>query len=452
MDDSALDRVLRQGPPDEPTYTGDISALLSSNRTATGDELDASEVGATAVAVAHAADSPKPLRWLAAAAAIVLLIAGLVVIRGWGQGSVTSTTDATAGPPGTTVPPVDTSPPTSLAGRWISSPRSLPTVDASSDYSVLEVSGGVVGFGRGATFGLYRDSSAAPILFESRLNSLSTSVLQVVSTQTGQGCGAYDTGTYRWELTPGGTGLTITPLTDACATRQAAIAGTWTRVSCRNTDDDCLGAVSAGPYRSTNLDLFGTRRYGQLMFDLPTGWANTADFTSNYFIRPAADYAADPASDGNDTVSGIYVWPDVAAAEQDAGCTEVADSAVGTDATSIANWLDAHPGLDVSNRSESAIDGYSTTAMDLRVDPAWTTTCPFITDGSGFVSLVAARPGASVPFMWGIATVEAMRLILIDLVSDHTAAIFIETTKGDSAFASLVTAATPIINSFKFSR
>ena len=63
--------------------------------------------------------------------------------------------------------------------------------------------------------------------------------------------------------------------------------------------------MAAGTYSSTNTDLVGTGKPGQVSVTVPQGWANTLDHQPAYWLRPVEDYYADPAEDGNDTSSGI---------------------------------------------------------------------------------------------------------------------------------------------------
>ena len=57
-------------------------------------------------------------------------------------------------------------------------------------------------------------------------------------------------GDYEWSLSPSGRVLTLSVVVDACAARGTALAGTWWKMGCTSTDDNCLGLLDAGTYKS----------------------------------------------------------------------------------------------------------------------------------------------------------------------------------------------------------
>ena len=56
---------------------------------------------------------------------------------------------------------------------------------------------------------------------------------------------------------------------------------------CLVSDQKCLGELKAGKYSSVLFDPYGTGTPGQLQYTAPEGWANSADFTFEYSLRPA---------------------------------------------------------------------------------------------------------------------------------------------------------------------
>jgi hypothetical protein len=239
-------------------------------------------------------------------------------------------------------------------------------------------------------------------------------------------------------------------IVDECASRSLAIAGTWNRIACRNTEGLCLGPLEAGEVRSGEFDPFGSGRSGQLVMDVPEGWTNSADFPTNYFLRPTPDFDADNSLDGNDTISGIYVWAGVTAADDACAFTGAAD--VPNDARSIADALEQRPGLDASDRSTATIGGRQAVSLSIRLRASWQESCPFVADRSAFHGVIAARLGSAVPFMWGVGEAEQMRLFLVDVGSGQTVAIFIDLALSGGTFATfdeLEAAALPIVTSMQ---
>jgi hypothetical protein len=303
---------------------------------------------------------------------------------------------------------------------------------------------------RGASIGLGVGNEAVRQRYESVVQSTSGATFAVRSTSAELGCGLSDEGTYGWTLSPGGSRLSIVTVVDECASRALAIAGTWNRIACRNPEGLCLGPLEAGEVRSGEFDPFGTGRSGQLVLDVPQGWTNSADFPSNYFLRPTRDVDGDESFDGNDTVSGIYVWAGVTTADDPCAFTGVEDAP--SDATSIADALEQLPGLDVTDRSVTTIGGRQAVSLALGLRASWQQSCPFIADGSAFHGVVAARSGSAVPFMWGIGETEQMRLFLVDVAPQDTIAIIIDLATSGGTFATfdeLEAAALPIVTSMQ---
>jgi hypothetical protein len=203
--------------------------------------------------------------------------------------------------------------------------------------------------------------------------------------------------------------------------------------------------LQPGDYQSTNIDLFGTGRPGQLSYTVPQGWANTLDHQPAYWLRPAVDYAADDSYDGNETTSGIYVWGDVAAARQGSSCAEWSDETVDTDPTSLSAWMAGLPGLVVTPPTAGTIDGKSLVEFDIMLDAEVAPLCPW----GRFVPLLAGRPGAEDSYMWGIGAGEQMRMRIIDLGDGHTASVIIDGPA--EVFDELLQMSEPVIDSLRFS-
>lgn len=209
---------------------------------------------------------------------------------------------------------------------------------------------------------------------------------------------------------------------------------------CRDSTRNCLGVLEPGTYRSTSIDVFGTGKPRQLTYTVGRGWANTLDHLPSYWIRPQGAYLAD---DWDVSTSGIYVWANVAAAKQVKGCPEESDTRVNTSAGKLAEWLSGLPGLSFVRRPPVVIDGHRALVLDVRVAGTHAL-C-----GSD-APLLANRPGAPDPWVNGINTSEAQRVMLFDLPGGHTAEVVVAGPKAQ--FDHLVAASRPVIDSPHFTR
>jgi hypothetical protein len=243
-------------------------------------------------------------------------------------------------------------------------------------------------------------------------------------------------------LAPGGASLTLTASVDACAVRAAAFSGTWTRSACRNPRDLCLGAVPAGTYVSTFLDLRDASAavppwgaYGQLRYTLPAGWANGGDSPTDFNLIPAVDYAGPVGVPDGDAFYGIYLFARAAAT---AGCTNHLAPGVGQTPAALATFVASQTGVVATTPTPVTVGGYPGLMLDLRLAPGWTDICPFLMDASG----------AAAAWSFGLGGTERQRLILV-APGGPTVAIFIDDSS-PSRFADLVAQAMPIVTTFQF--
>jgi predicted small lipoprotein YifL len=209
--------------------------------------------------------------------------------------------------------------------------------------------------------------------------------------------------------------------------------------TCRDPSKHCLGVLVPGSYASEFIDLFGTGNPKQVTYSVPRGWANTLDHQPGYWLRPAADYLADPGSDGNDTTSGIYIWGNVAAARQSTACAEASDPSVMSDATSLAAWMKGLRGLEAKTRPDTEISGHKAVVLDLTLNPTKSQRC----SSGPFTPLLASRPNAPDAYMTGIGANESIRMMLIDLPGGHTAAVLIDSPT--KQWPALLDASKPIL-------
>lgn len=261
------------------------------------------------------------------------------------------------------------------------------------------------------------------------------------------GCEEGDEGRYPFSLSPGESILTIEPGTDNCAPRSAALPGTWQRSQCLNPDNACLGIVEAGRYSSQYfvpaVAAGATPRadFGALAYTVPSGWANSDDWSSMYAIMRGSSYSAGGVNDGVVTPDTITLLARPSAASLDS-CAETAAAGVGTDRAALTAWLVAHPGLAVTERPAITIDGLQASVLDLAVADDWTETCdtqnPFV-----------AAPVFIGDYHWALAKGDRMRVILVDLPAGTTVAITID-AEDPATFDTLVAETMPIVESFDF--
>ncbi len=109
-------------------------------------------------------------------------------------------------------------------------------------------------------------------------------------------CDGGTVGDYTWSLSSGGGRLTIRAVSDACATRLAAITGDWYRVGCKDPRSPCLGDLEPGTYASQIIAPHlkpgetSSPTYAAVTYTVPDGWANAADFPGSFSLARSSDY------------------------------------------------------------------------------------------------------------------------------------------------------------------
>jgi hypothetical protein len=435
MIDESIEAALRAGPPDErPHRQGALERGIAA-RSATGDRPPGFRV------TVRSPGSPAPALLLAAAVAVVViaLIGGVL-----GSARPTPTLSPTSSPyPGATASPSGSlSPsrgaPAQLVDRWVGPVRPIPGLAKPPTRALLDILG--VGFSFDAGPGQPND------LLASSVTQVGTDGLRLTALSPTEGCRPFDEGDYRWTLSAGGSNLRVDLVDDACAARAAALPGTWTHTQCREAGTDCLGPVEAGTYRSTDFDPFRTGSSGQLTYTLPDGWANSGDHPVNYALRPAADYRADPGFDGNDTIGGIYFWAGTVAADQPADCAAMPANGVDVSAAAIAAHIAQLDGLTIVDQGTQTIAGRTARLLDLSLDPAYHSPCPW-SGGDPFRSLILFADAGRDGGVQGLAPGEKARIAFLDVAPGRVLSIWID---GDaSRFDTLVSDAAPILESLE---
>jgi hypothetical protein len=248
--------------------------------------------------------------------------------------------------------------------------------------------------------------------------------LETVAETTG--CALGDVGTYSYALSPGGSRLTIDGGEDDCALRAEALAGEWQRAACLDQIMLCLGPIEAGTHSSLYFDPFSgaTRspgtRYGALTYSVQDGWANTVDASHQYVLGRASDYDADYTLSCHDCPDSIDLRADPRAGRM--ACVDEPDEAVGVSANALADWIRAHPGLQVDERPSITVDGRQAFVLDITATEDYAGACvDSEAQDATFVPLFT-HPGYS----WGIRTEDRQRLILVEVDADSAMLIGID--------------------------
>jgi hypothetical protein len=197
-------------------------------------------------------------------------------------------------------------------------------------------------------------------------------------------------------------------------------------------DFSCEGLLEPGRYRATYYD-------PTIEFEISSpGW--TWSYTGNFVIEP-------PGAEGPYNSDGIYFLLDPAIASQD--CTDDAERGVGRSVDDLVAWLEAAPGLAVSEPTPATVGGLGGVQLDLQLDPTWEKAC-FWSDGLPVVPLVFS--GADIGgYTWAVAPGQSMRWYVLD--SDQGVIIVdIENNPGGRSRDDLLRIGGEIVDSLAFSR
>jgi hypothetical protein len=392
-----------------------------------------------------------------AAALVVAVGVGIVLIgRPSTLGIGAPTLGPTLGPVGSTSPAPSAAPtapstaaaalPAELQHRWIGAPRVMDSLSSTTDLPLLWIQGSGVAINRnlGRREGQSTATSSGPGLLTLTLDAPLA------------GCTRGDQGNYNWSIANDGVTLTLLATRDSCLARTQLLSWTWTRSDCRDPNDTCLGAVPAGTYVSTFLDLRSAARdvkgwgaYGQLRYTVPTGWANRDDWPNNFALQLATDYAGpggDPTGDSAWPLVSVLARP--VAVVQDDQCSNTPALGVGSSPAGLAAWVVANPGVHATPATPISINGRDGIMVDVSLAKGWKKTCPGMPGGAPIASFVA-EGGKPDGWALGVASGERMRLIFLD-IGGATALISIDDSSSPSRFDELVAQAMPIVRTFAF--
>lgn len=394
----------------------------------------------------------RPITILAAAAAITIAVGAGIVLLG------RPTTPDVAAPtaPAPSIAPAPTAAPSptpasalpeELRYRWIGAPRALPaTAGADEVLPLLWLAGSET----------FMNVDLAGRLFASVPGTTGPGEIAFTAMNGTTGCEAGAEGRYAWRLSADGMTLTLEVLSEACAARAEAFDGSWTRSDCRNPNDTCLGAIPAGTYVSTFLDVRSepgsvpnAGAFGQLRYTVPDGWANMDDWPHDYSLIPAADYAG-PIGEPTDNQTiwhALYVQARPAPVGGEPCSTNPASDAA-VSATELAAYIAGHPALDATEPAPVAVGSLTGTMVDIRLRSDWTGTCPELAGDTPTAPLLAERSGDA--WDWGIVGDERQRLIFVDIGGGATVMVAVDDNTSPARFDELVEAAMPIIATFEF--
>jgi len=291
------------------------------------------------------------------------------------------------------------------------------------------------------SFDLAQSAGSSVKYLESSASITSEGRLRLELTLNNADCDQGDVGTYTWTISPSGRILTIIEDRDDCPTRGGALAGIWWLMDCPLSDDNCLGAVDAGTYKSQfitpRLDPGGpwSPVFGAVTYTVPDGWGNAGDWPETFDLVPVSEL---PLGGANwSRAISLTVQP--SAMSQDKPCSDTVQSGVERTVPSLVTWLRTVPGLVTTAPTAITIDGHAGQWVDIRIDPAWTKKCA---DGSGPI-VTYMMPGTAV------MGTERERLILLDLGEGDVLQILVW-TEDQAAFDAFVPEAMPVIESFQF--
>jgi hypothetical protein len=415
------------------------------------DEAPDRAVAAVLQAIETMPQVRRPIRWLtwrsspmnrlpiALGAAAVAAVAGTLLLS---RAGTSPPVGASASPAGSSASPSSSAPPSGsagtagapvsieLQGRWMGDHRAIVAQDA----------GTTILFGANS-IAISQANSGPTVLLASAASTIGAGRFQLDSPLEADGCAAGDSGTYGWTRSSSGRILTVTLERDDCPARSEAVAGTWWLMGCTNPDDFCLGAVDAGTHQSQFIDprldpgATWSANFGAVTYTVPDGWANDFDWPESFGLLPAAELSL---AEGSRTRQiGLNTQPTAMA--QDKPCSDTVAPGVGRTVDALATWIRTVPGLVTTAPKAITIDGHPGRWLDVRIDPAWTKTCP----GETTPAVTYLMPDTAV------AGSERERLSLLDL-GDGDVLQIVVWARDQATFDTFVTEAMPIVQSFKF--
>lgn len=286
----------------------------------------------------------------------------------------------------------------------------------------------------------------------SAISAAGPGTLVATATAETQGCAIGDIGTYRWSLEGKGTVLTLTATTaDACAAREAALAGPWVR-SDLPLPRDGAAPLPPGTYLTSAFDPFAEPGVsGQLSYTVPEGWKIKEDEPDVFLLHRLPDPS--PSQPATDSFVSLFVQPRIAADFADgAMCGPVgAAPGVGGGIDEVVEAITARPGVVSTPPTAVTIGGFAGQMVDVHLAPSWTRGCE-APEGPIVGMPILVQAGSGPGPVAGLGPDNPLRLILLDLGGGRTMAIVIFSIEPSqpALFEAQVAEVMPIIESFEF--
>lgn len=338
--------------------------------------------------------------------------------------------------------------PTALLYHWVGQPRDVPTfgVSARTALKFVDATLGVTGTDYDLNNGILVSDVTVP----------ATGRMDLVLVAAGGGCAPGDRASYAWSTSPGGSILTVAAVgSDPCASRAAAVSGTWYRDACIDTSDGCFGDLDPGTYPSQYItpQLSDGAQWQPdlraITYTVPAGWSNSSDWPDTFSLTPAADYApVGPAGSPSGAAHMISVNVDPAAIQQLATCANTELARVPRTVDGLIGYVRGLSSLVVSKPTGITINGRVGAWIDVRMAPKWTKSCPDVPGGVPVAGFLMRHGGDQNAYQVGVVGPERLRLIFLDL-GGRVVLIMIDSTDA-AGFDPLVAQAMPIIQTFHF--
>lgn len=228
-----------------------------------------------------------------------------------------------------------------------------------------------------------------------------------------------------WQLLPGRGGIGGQPTPTPSTGPVSSPVPTLDVRPC-STPTPCAGALAAGAHAAQNFQPAFT-------FTVPAGWVNGADADWGYILYPNTSANEVEFARSGDVAQSIGVGAVDGWADDWSICPGVITDGVATSATGIAATLKASPNLITTTPQPIELGGLSGQTIDVRLNPAWSGTCPLDPDDPRDKDFTEIRH----------------RIWLLDLPAGGLVPIMISSLSG-AGFEPFLEDAVPIVQSFQF--
>jgi hypothetical protein len=200
----------------------------------------------------------------------------------------------------------------------------------------------------------------------------------------------------------------------------------------------CQGRLEPGSYR---WEYRSTPSEPTIAFTIPSpGWT--------WYYSGSFRIVADTSPTIHDlyVADGVYFLRDPAIASQD--CQETEEPGVGRSVADLVTWLEAAPGLNVSEPAPVTVGGLEGMQLDLRLDPAWERTCFFSED---LPAVPVVFSGAELGgYNWTMLPGIRVRWFILES-ADGVIIVDLEDDPGGLSYREILETGTEIIESLTFS-